>query len=204
MVKKLMILGAGGHGRVIAECAKLLGEYSEISFLDDVEPKKQLDHPYYGVLENVYNYIDEYYIFVAIGNSKIRERLMRDLEQKGAKFPIIIHPSAVVSADAQLGVGTVVMPGAIINPGAQLGKGVIINTASSIDHDCMIGDYCHIAVGAHLCGAVMVDSHTWIGAGSTVIQNIHICSDCILGAGAVAVKDIDMPGTYIGVPAVRK
>ncbi|MBO5341830.1 MAG: acetyltransferase [Lachnospiraceae bacterium] len=204
MKKKLMILGAGGYGRVIAECAELSGQYSEFVFLDDVEPTEQLSYPYYGKLDKVYDYVDEYDIAIAIGDGRIREFWITELEKKGANLPNIIHPNATVSPGAKLGIGTVVMPGAVINTGTLIGKGVIVNTASSIDHDCIVGDYCHVAVGAHLCGTVILDTHIWVGAGSIVIQNIRVCKDCILGAGTVIVKDIDVAGTYVGVPGVRK
>ena len=93
------------------------------------------------------------------------------------------------------------MAGAVVNADAVIGKGCIINTCSSVDHDCTISDFVHVSVGAHIAGTVNVGDRTWIGIGAVVSNNINICADCKIGAGAAVVKDIDMEGTYVGVPA---
>lgn len=194
---KLTIIGASGHGKVVADIAKLNG-YDEIEFLDDNELVKYCgEYPVVGKSEIASTLKNE--VFVAIGSSQARQKLMENFTEK--KFPILIHPSAVVAEDVNIGDGTVVMAGTVINPGTIIGRGVIINTCSSIDHDCVVGDYVHIAVGCHLCGTVRIESGTWVGAGATVSNNLNICSNCIIGAGAVVVKNISTRGTYIGVPA---
>ena len=189
---KLTIIGASGHGRVVADIAKQCG-YDEIEFLDDDESLQSCG--IYPVVGKTDRTIDND-VFVAIGNAEIRKRL-----SEGRKPVTLIHPDAVIADDVEIGTGTVVMAGAVINPGTKIGRGVIINTSSSVDHDCTIGDFCHISVGAHLCGTVSVGESTWIGAGSTVSNNINICSQVVIGAGAVVIKNINKPGTYVGVPA---
>ena len=196
-MKKITIIGASGHGKVVADIAKLCG-YKEINFLDNDENIVYCsEYPIIGKAWDALNIEND--IFVAIGNVYYRKKIMENLFDK--HIPVLIHPDAVISKDVKIGDGTVVMAGVVINPGTVIGKGCIVNTCSSIDHDCYIGDYVHIAVGAHLCGTVRVDTDTWIGAGSIMSNNINICSGCTIGAGAVVVKDIKESGTYIGVPA---
>jgi len=194
-VNKLIIIGASGHGKVVADIAALNG-YTDIVFLDDDEGIKECaGWPVIGKSSEV----PDGEIFVAVGNAEIRKRLMNKCQNR--LLPVLIHPAAVIANGVEIGVGTVVMAGAVINPGARIGKGVIVNTSSSIDHDCVVGDYCHVAVGTHLCGTVTVGDGTWIGSGAIVSNNVNICGGCTIGAGAVVVKDINELGTYIGVPA---
>lgn len=200
-MKKIVIIGASGHGKVVADIARLNG-YDEIVFLDDVNTGKCCGYPVVGNSEAIDTINED--IFVAIGNAEVRERIFNKLEEKNKSIATLIHPNAVIGDKVNIGVGTVVMAGAIINPCTEIGKGCIINTSSSVDHDNKIGNFVHVAVGAHLCGTVNVGSKTWIGAGATVINNTSICSECIIGAGAVVVKKIDDSGTYIGVPASKK
>ena len=194
-MKRLIIIGASGHGKVVADIARLNG-YTDIVFLDDRENVKECaGWPVVGRSDEA----PEGAVFIAIGNSDVRKRLME--LYKDRKQPVLIHPAAVVAEDAEIGVGSVVMAGAVINPCVKIGRGAIVNTSSSVDHDCILGDFVHVAVGAHLCGMVCVRDETWIGAGATVSNNVTICSGCMIGAGAVVIKDIEETGTYVGVPA---
>ena len=198
-MRKLAIIGASGHGRVVADIARKNG-YSEIVFLDDDENIHECGgYPVIGKSAEA-GMIDAD-VIVGIGNASVRRRIQESIPDE--KLIILIHPDAVVAEDIVIGTGTVVMAGTVINPGARIGKGCIINTCSCVDHDCEVGDYVHISVGSHLCGTVSVGSGTWIGAGATVSNNISICPDCMIGAGAVIVKNIDSAGTYMGVPARR-
>lgn len=197
---KLTIIGASGHGKVIADIARLCG-YDELEFLDD-DPSfiTSAGIPVTGPSSDADK--KENALFVAVGNTPDRQRLME--ASKGKNIITLIHPNAVIAENSQIGEGSVVMAGAVINPFAVIGRGAIINTCSSVDHDCKIHDYVHIAVGAHVCGNVEIGNGTWIGAGSTIINNVKICDGCIIGAGAVVIKDIDEPGFYLGVPAKKK
>ena len=194
VLKKLVIIGASGHGKVIADIAVKNG-YEHIVFLDDKNVKECAGFPVIGKTSEA-NGMDGDKI-VAIGNARIRERI-----QEGLKDVVtLIHPDAVISRRVEIGEGSVVMAGAVINTDAVIGKGCIIYTAASADHDCILGEYVHVSVGSHLSGTVNVGKGTWIGAGATVSNNVNICGDCMVGAGAVCIKDIDRPGTYVGVPA---
>jgi len=194
---KLTIVGASGHGRVIADIAKLNG-YKQIEFLDDNEKLTHCGkYPVVGKTENAFSIKND--VFVGIGNSLIRKRF---IEQIDDKFLVtLIHPDSVISDDVIIGKGSVVMAGTVINSGVEIGKGVIVNTCASVDHDCRIGNFVHVSVGSHLCGTVNVCELTWIGAGAIVSNNITICSNCMIGAGAVVIKDIIKEGTYVGIPA---
>ena len=192
---RLVIVGASGHGKVVADIALLCG-YKEIVFVDDDE--SIIECAGYPVVDKSHNAPDGD-LFVAIGNSKYRKLLME--YYKCRKQPILIHPSSIISKDVMIQEGTVIMAGVVVNPSVIIGKGCIINTASSIDHDCVIGDYSHVSVGSHISGTVDVGNEVWIGAGATVSNNINICSNVMIGAGAVVIKDIKESGIYIGVPA---
>ncbi len=200
--KKLVIIGAGGHGKVVADIAEKCG-YTDISFLDDNASGSCIGFPITGKTEDIMKYVPEYDFFVAVGNSAAREKITEEVESAGGKIVSLIHPDSVIGKCVEIGKGTVVMAGVVINPGTEIGKSVIINTSSSVDHDCNIGDYSHIAVGAHVCGTVNIGTHVWVGAGSTVINNVDICDNCFIGAGAAVVKNIAESGKYIGVPAKK-
>lgn len=196
-MNRLIIIGASGHGKVIADIARLNG-YKDIVFLDN-NPSVQAcaGWPVVGPDTRVNELEGD--VFIAIGKGGIRKRLME--KYLARSFPTLIHPAAVVAESASIGIGSAVMAGAVINPDARIGKGCIVNTSSSVDHDCAVADYVHVSVGAHLCGTVTVGEGTWIGAGTIVKNNVNICGGCMIGAGAVVVKDIATPGTYVGVPA---
>lgn len=204
MHKKLLIVGAGGHGKVIADIAMNLNIYHEIVFLDDnIDKRTCMSCQVVGTLEDINNYISDHDIIIAIGNANVRKKMMEDLIINKASIPTLIHPRAIIGANVEFGCGTVVMAGAILNPDAKIGNGCIINTAATVDHDCEIGDYVHISVGSHLAGNVKVNGSTWIGIGSTISNNLSICDNVTIGAGAVVVKDIIESGTYVGVPAKK-
>lgn len=195
---KLMIIGASGHGKVVADIAEKSG-YDEIEFYDDdnslsccgkwpvVGSSRELDSDKTCPL------------FVAIGNSTIRKKIMDKYADRN--IVTLIHPNAVIAEDVTIGKGTVVIGGTVINSSVSIGKGCIINTSSSIGHDCILGEYVHTAPGSHICGTVDVGDETWIGAGATVINNVNICGHCMIGAGTVVVNNIEVSGTYVGVPA---
>ena len=199
MKEKLVMIGAGGHGKVCAEIAKLNG-YQTVVFLDD---QATHDAAAAGPTSDFMLYIPDYVFFVAIGNAQTREAFVGKILDAGGTLVSLIHPHSTVSESAIIGWGSVVMAGAVINPGAVLGNGVIINTCSSIDHDCSVGDFAHVSVGSHLCGTVTVGAHTWIGTGATVSNDVSICGDCMIGAGTVVIRNIQEPGTYVGVPCRR-
>lgn len=195
-MKRLIIIGASGHGRVIADVAVRCG-YEDIVFLDDNEALTECaGFPVIGKTAEAARLDGDK--IVAIGNPAVRERIQRAIQTV-----TLVHPDAVISRRVHLGSGAVVMAGAVINSDAVIGDGCIINTCASVDHDCTIADFAHISVGAHVAGTCAVGERTWIGAGATVSNNVTICADCMIGAGAVVVRDIAQSGTYVGCPAKR-
>ena len=200
MNKKVVIIGAGGHGRVVADTVEVCGD-TVAGFLDDGTTANDKVNVI-GKVSDAEKFCNgETYLFVAIGNCEIREKIMNSLPD--AKWYTAIHPSAVISPSATIKEGTCVMPNAVVNNSAVVGKGVIINTCASVDHDDVIGDFVHIACGAHIAGTVTVGKGTWIGIGATISNNVSICDGVMLGAGAVVVKDITEKGTYVGVLAKK-
>lgn len=198
MNKNIIIIGAGGHGKVVSDIAKEVG-YNQIFFLDDNDSlKKCNNYEVIGKIKNFNNYYDSDF-FVAIGNNEERKKIISILPN----LVTLVHPSAVIGSNVELGKGTVIMPGVVINACTKIGDGCIINTCSSIDHDCKIGNYTHISVGAHLAGNVSIGDNDCLGIGSIVKNNVLICSNTMIGAGAVVVKNICKEGTYIGVPAKK-
>lgn len=200
MLKSVMLIGGGGHAKVIIDCIRSTG--GEVAgILDDgIEVgTKILGVPVLGPVSDYINYPEHEYI-VAIGNNSIRYRIA---EQLDVKWATAVHPSAIVSPCAKLGEGTVVMPRAVINAGAVVGRHCIINTGAIVEHDNQLADYVHISPAAALGGTVTVGEKTHIGIGASVRNNLQLCGGCLIGAGAVVVKDITEPGTYVGVPAGR-
>lgn len=196
-MNRLVIIGASGHGKVIADIALKCG-YEDIVFLDDDKSIKECaGFPVVGPTEQATK-IDGDKI-VAIGNVDIRQKI-----QNKIKSITLIHPDAVISRRVEIGEGTVVMAGAVINSDVKIGKGCIINTCASVDHDCNIGSFVHISVGAHVAGTCYIGNMTWIGTGATIINNVNICDNCVIGAGAVVISDLSESGTYIGIPAHKK
>ncbi|WP_041139742.1 acetyltransferase [Beduini massiliensis] len=201
-MNELIVIGAGGHGKVVADIAYNNG-YTNISFLDDY--KKEINgYKVIGKIKDIENFDSKGYDFIiAIGNNAVREKIQNQLKDKGCNLVTLIHESAFVSKYTEVGKGTVIMPNSVINAGSKIGEGCIINTGCTIDHDCTIQNYVHISPGAHVAGTVEIGKRTWVGIGSSIINNIKICEDCIFGAGSVVIKDIFNSGTYVGMP-VRK
>ena len=200
MSKSVVIIGASGHGKVIADIIVNSGD-KVLGFLDDaddVQGKKIIGFPVLGKIADFDNYRDCEFV-IAIGNPYIRERIANELP---VKWYTAIHPTAVISSlDVEIGEGTVIMANAVVNPSARIGKHCIINTGAIVEHDNILEDYVHLSPNVTLAGIVKVGKSTHIGAGSCTKQVLNIASDCIIGAGSVIVKDITESGTYVGVPA---
>lgn len=202
-MKRMMILGASGHGKVVADCAELCG-WESVSFFDDAWPAKQSNGawPIVGDTESMLERLDEFDgCLVAIGNNAVREGKLRILSERGATLPVLVHPAAVVSRYAEIGAGSVLFAGVVVNVDCRIGMGAIINTGATVDHDCVLGDAVHISPGAHLAGGVVVGDRSWMGIGSSVRQLVRIGCDVRVGAGAVVVADFSDGCTVAGVPA---
>jgi sugar O-acyltransferase (sialic acid O-acetyltransferase NeuD family) len=198
----LAILGASGHGRVVADTAIEAG-WRSIAFFDDASVEPSFGRwPILGDTESLCSSLKAFSgVIIGIGNNRVRLRKQKALLEAGALFPSLVHPRAYVSRDARIGAGSVVFAGAVVQPGVVLGSGVIVNTAATVDHDCMVADGAHICPGAHLAGGVGVGECAWVGIGAAVKQCVSIGSDAMVGAGAVVVSDIASGVTVVGIPA---
>lgn len=190
-MSKVVILGAGGHARVIADIIEACGD-EVTAFLDD-DPKAQLRS---GKIGDYVRYEKSEFI-IGIGDAAVREKL----SELPVKWYTAVHPSAIISKSAKICEGTAVMPCAVINSGAYVGKHCIINTSAVVEHDDTVEDYAHISVGVKLGGTVHIGKSTWVGIGATVRNNIDICGGCMIGAGAVVTDNIREKGQYVGLPA---
>jgi sugar O-acyltransferase (sialic acid O-acetyltransferase NeuD family) len=200
----LLILGAGGHGRVVLFTARSTGLWTEIAFLDDRCPDvASVDgSPVLGNFDAAAALIPRFgAAVVALGAAATRLRVLDRLRDLGFELPTMVHPSAVVSGQASLGAGTVVFAQAVIHPGTTLDEGCIVNTAASVDHDCHLGRGVHVAPGAHLGGDVTVGDLTWLGLGAAVKNGVHIGARVMVGCGAAVVGDLPDGVTAMGVPA---
>jgi acetyltransferase EpsM len=202
----IVIIGAGGHAKVVADIARRAG-LAVAGFLDTVNPDRQ-GAPFQGV--TVLGGLEQLDLLaskgvrqavVAVGDCTARLHLAEYALGAGFMLPVLIHPSAVLAPDALVGDGTVLAAGAIVNPGASVGAHVIVNTAASVDHDCVVGDGVHIAVGARLAGRVTIGRGTWIGMGALVKEGVRVGAESIVGAGALVLEDVPDRVTAYGSPA---
>lgn len=202
-MSKLLILGAGGHGKVVAEIALMMKDFEEIAFLDDdIKLKQAINISVIGQVNEYEQFKDDYdSAFVAIGNNRVRLELTNKLDKCGFTIPVLIHPKSIISTNTKIESGTVIMAGAVINSSVEIGKACIINTLASVDHDCKIKDGVHISPGANIGGTVTIKDMTWIGIGSSIVNNVTIGSNTIIGAGSVVIKDIQDNCTAVGAPA---
>jgi sugar O-acyltransferase (sialic acid O-acetyltransferase NeuD family) len=194
-MNKLLIIGAGGHGKVVADTAEACG-YWDIAFLDKIWPERTENGRWEIIAKPIQLDVK---MFCAVGQNDIRARIFEEYNLNDS--PVLIHPSAILSSTVKIGPGVLVVAGSVVNADTSIGQGTILNTASSVDHDCMIGDFVHISPGAHLAGGVRVGDRTWIGIGAVVREGIQIGKDVIVAAGAAVINDIEDGGRVAGVPA---
>lgn len=200
----LIILGAGGHGRVVADTAEASGQWEEIAFLDDRYPALQSsgNWPVVGKIADAQKIHEKFTAgAVGIGDNQTRLKFLKQLSEIGYSLPTIIHPSAVISRHSTIKEGTVLFAQSVVNIGAILGVGCIVNTGAKIDHDCLIGNGVHLSPGAYLAGAVNIGDCSWIGIGASVKQEIVIGKNVMVGAGAAVVNNLPEGITAVGVPA---
>ncbi len=199
----LAILGAGGHGRVVADAALASG-WAAVAFFDDGWPAAAGSPlgSVKGTSADLCRVAADYTAaIVAIGNNAARLAKIGALRAAGLPVVSVVHPAAVVSPFATIGPGSAVFAGAIINPCASVGEGCIINTAASVDHDCVLEDGVHVGPGARLGGGVRLGRASWIGIGASVRHGIAVGAGATVGAGAAAVSDVPAGVVVLGVPA---
>lgn len=198
---KVVIFGAGGHGKVVLDILLEAG-HCVLGFIDDDKSKKGQEVRGYEVLGD-WSYLKKasgVKIALGIGNNKIRGDIFYKAKDAGADLITAIHPKAVVSKDSATGKGVVIMPGAVVNSGAALEDGVVINTGATVDHDCRLGRFCQLWPGAHLAGTVSIGEFSYVGTGAAIVQNITIGKNTMIGAGAVIISDQPDNVTVVGNP----
>lgn len=202
-MRTLAILGASGHGKVVADTAMQSG-YDKVVFFDDAWPGLQVNGYWkvVGDTSTLLQYAEKISgVIVAIGQNHVR--LGKTLQMRGEGLPLVslVHPNAYVAEDVVIEPGSVVFAGAVVQPGSSIGFAGIVNSGATVDHDCMLGAGVHVCPGAHLAGGVKVGECTWIGIGSSVNQNLTIGVNVVIGAGAAVIADIPDEVTAVGVPA---
>lgn len=200
MPEQVIVLGAGGHGKVVADAVLSAGD-TVLGFLDDSAEKTSVwDLPVLGPMDRWTEYVHRARFVFGLGNNALRRRLA---EQLRVNWYTAVHPTARLGRGVTLGEGTVVLAGAVLNADAAVGPHCIINTGAVIEHDCRVGTCSHISPRAVLCGTVFVGEEVHIGACAVVRNNLQICSHTVVGAGGVVVRDITEAGTYVGNPVRR-
>lgn len=205
---KIIIIGGGGHAKVLIAMLRKLGTYEISGYVDSVDNGPVADVAWLGTDTKLDDLFDNAASKAVLGighpsDAATRKKVYNMAVSLGFSFPVITAADVVVSEDVGLEAGSVVMSGAVIQPGSKAGLCAIINTNTTVDHDCVLGDFVHIASGAVLCGGVQCGSECLIGAGAVVLPGVKIASHCIIGAGAVVIRDCVGSGVYAGNPARR-
>ncbi len=206
MDKPVIIIGAGGHAKVLYDSLRLLG-VEILGVLDKCPPPSRQagELPIIGDDSAISAYSNDAVELVnglgSVGDTALRASIYYKFKKLGYGFRQVIHPAAIIASDCTLGEGVQVMAGAVVNTGTRIAEDSIINTGAVVDHDCVIGSHVHIAPGAILSGGVQVGDGSHIGTGATVIQGVSIGRNALVGAGAVVLKDVPPGAKVVGVPA---
>ena len=196
-MKRLLIVGAGGHGRAVAEAVLAAGKYKLVGFADDAAPalKQVWDLPVFGDMADLASYREHAdAAIVAIGNNRLREELQHRLYAAGFELATVVHPKAVVSPRAVMGAGCAIMAGACVGTQAQLGEGVIVNCGAVVDHDCRVDDFGHLGVNAAMAGGSVLGCSAWMQAGSVLGYGAMVEAGRVLGPGEAVNKTINRNG----------
>ncbi|MEC2346211.1 acetyltransferase [Paenibacillus barengoltzii] len=200
---KAIVIGGGGHAKVVMDIMQRMGNYELVGFTDNEEQPELCGVPYLGndsILPTLLNKGVTHFC-VGIGDNRIRKKLFYKLLSIGLTPVNVISPNAYISPYAKLGHGIVIMPGVVVNSHSVIADNVIINTLSGVDHDCRVSSHAHIAPGVSLTGNVIVGEGAFLGTGSKVIPGVCIGEWSTIGAGAVVLSDVPSETTVVGVPA---
>jgi UDP-N-acetylbacillosamine N-acetyltransferase len=203
--ERLVVYGAGGHGKVVADVARSAG-HVVVCFLDDEEDRAGETFFALPVKASAAFLWDragrgEARAALGIGDNAARERAWARLRAAGMETPLLVHASAVVAPTARIGAGTVVMALVAVNPDAEVGEGSILNTGCVVEHDCRLGRFVHLSPNAALGGGVHIGDRTHLGLGAVVLPRVRVGADVRVGAGAVVHRDVPDGSTVVGVPA---
>jgi len=204
---RVLILGAGGHGRVVLDILLQAGRYDVVGFLDNnpnIHGRRVDGIPVcggVGDLEALRAELDISGVIIAIGDNGTRQGLARQIDRIGLELISAVHPSAALAHNATIGRNVVIAAGVVVCANCQIGDSVILNTGCIIDHQTMIGEGSHICPGVRIAGRVKVESGVFVGIGATVIPKVTLGCEAIIGAGAVVIEDVLPMATVVGVPA---
>jgi sugar O-acyltransferase (sialic acid O-acetyltransferase NeuD family) len=209
-MKKISILGAGGFGREVHSLIEQINanknEWEFIGFWDDNDklPRIINDFPLLGNLEKLNDYNGgELYLVCAIAEPIMKETILNKITNKNIKFPVLIHPNALIGNRrfVSIGEGTIIAAGNIITTNIEIGKHVILNLACTVGHDTLIGDYSSFMPTVNISGEVNIGKHVYVGTGAKIINLVDIGENTIVGAGAVVAKSLPSNCTAVGIPA---
>lgn len=205
--RQVVILGCGGHGRVVYDILLAAGEHDVIGFLDnnaDLHGRRVDGLPVLGGIDDTSALVRKYGfngVLIAIGDNGARRGLARRIVASGLELINAVHPFATLAHNVTLGRNVVVAAGAVVCANCQIGDSVILNTGCIIDHQTMIGEGTHICPGVRIAGRVKIEPGAFIGIGATVVPKVTVGCEAVIGAGAVVVEDVPALATVVGVPA---
>ena len=201
----LLIIGAGGHAKVVLAAARLEKRFECFAILDE-------DSANWGTCVQGTEVVggcdlltrlnsDEWHAVIAVGDNETRRRFAQQATQIGWRFACIFHPRAHIGEDVGIGEGTVILPQAVVNESSRIGRHVIVNSGAIVEHDCIIADYAHLAPGCCLTGRCEVGELAMIGARAAVLPGVRVGASAVVGAGAVVTHDVGVAEVVVGVPA---
>lgn len=203
--KRIVIIGAGGHAKMIAGSIIRSGSLELLGFVSEFKKNKKekiFGKKIFSKIENIREFKKVYYI-IGIGDNKIRKETFKELENNNYNLLTIVDKSAIINHNVEIEKGCFIGPGAIVNVNSKIGENSIINSGAIVEHDCAIGKNCHLAPGSRIAGYVNIGDNSFLGIGSTVKDKVIIGKKVILGAGSVALKDIDDNAVMVGIPAKK-
>lgn len=208
--QSIAIWGAAGHAKVVADAVRRAGRFRVAGFIDDVSPERRGSAFCGATVLGGRDVLHDLkasgvrHVALAFGHNEARLRLMAELQAQGFELPLIVHPSAVIAADAVIEEGSYVGPLAVVNAAARVGRAVIVNSGVIVEHDVVVGDGVHLSPRACLAGGVQVGRASWVGAGAVVRDHVVIGAGAIVGMGAVVVGPVRDGATVIGCPAAER
>ena len=207
MASKLVVWGASGHARVVAEIIRLRGDYEIVGFLDDFNPRRHNEEFCGSIIIGgreqlgLLGRTGVKHVILGFGDCRARLALSELVRLKGLRLATAVHPRATIAGDVEIGPGAVVAAGAVVNPASRIGQSTIVNTSAVVEHEAVVEDGCHIGPGARLGARVMVGPGTFVGMGATVNSGVRLGAGAVIGAGALVLRDVPDEVVAYGVPA---